>query len=130
VFELEMKILENKAWKKFTPSDTQIEAIMLDPYIRKTMVPKNGILVSEFKLPDQCGVFKFKVDYRRVGLTNVDIADIVQVRPFRHNQHPRFLINAYPYYINIFSLMAAFFMLSGFLLFHKDSPVGKKVKKE
>ena len=61
----------NGKWETYTPNDVQFEAIMLDPYVRKNMTAIGTKLVASFKLPDQYGVFTFKVDYKRRGLSHV-----------------------------------------------------------
>ncbi|KAJ1344327.1 hypothetical protein BSLG_001137 [Batrachochytrium salamandrivorans] len=106
--------------------DKMFEATMLDPYIRKTMKATKGKFVTTFTLPDQYGVFSFKVDYKRSGLTYIKSSETVQVRPFRHDQYPRFLVVAYPYYTNIFSMMAGFFLFSAVFLFNKETSVKTK----
>ncbi len=112
----------------FTPTDAQFEAVMLDPYIRRNMTAVGNSLQVKFKLPDTHGVYTFRVVYKRRGLTSLEISETVQVRPFRHDQYPRFLVVAKPYYANIFALMAGFFTLSIIFLFHKDT--SKKIKTE
>lgn len=128
IYDLQLLKLQNKKWNPFTPDDVQFEAVMLDPYIRRTMKPMGKNLTVAFTLPDHYGVFTLKIDYKRYGLTYFTLAEQVQVRPFRHDQYPRFLIQAYPYYVNIFSMMAAFFVFSIVFLYHKES--SKKVKVE
>lgn len=129
--EVEVTISEfyNMAWHPFIADDLQIEAVMLDPYIRKTMVPlKNNsdktsaAYVAKFKLSDQYGVFKYRLEYKRHGFSWISVEDTVEVRPFRHNEFPRFLTAAYPYYINAFSIFFGFLVISIFWLFHHDDP--------
>ncbi|KAJ3272650.1 hypothetical protein HDV01_005397 [Terramyces sp. JEL0728] len=127
VYELELLKLENGKYSPFTPADAQFEAVMLDPYIRQTMKPKGNKLVAEFRLPDHYGVFTFKVEYKRHGLTYLNINETVQIRPFRHDQYPRFLTVANPYYVNVWSMFAAFFLFTAVVLYHRDT---KKLKKE
>ncbi|KAI8925439.1 Dolichyl-diphosphooligosaccharide--protein glycosyltransferase subunit WBP1 [Entophlyctis helioformis] len=119
------RILEwsGSAWVPFAAPDVQFEAAMLDPYIRTTMAPspKTGLFTTTFVLPDQYGVFTFRLDYKRHGLSYLHAAETVQVRPYRHDQYPRFLVVAYPYYANIFSMMAAFFVFSLLFLYNKDA---------
>lgn len=125
---MELEQTKNGKWIPFTPEDVQFEAIMLDPYIRKTFTVTGNALVTKFKLPDQYGVFTFKVEYKRHGLTEILQSETVQVRPFRHDQYPRFITVARPYYANLFSLMAGFFILTAVFLFNKETL--EKVKTE
>jgi oligosaccharyltransferase complex subunit beta len=128
VYSLDLVRLHNGKWVPFQPQDAQFEAIMLDPYIRQTMKPKGKSLVAKFKLPDHYGVFTFQVKYNRRGLSNVLATETVQVRPYRHDQYPRFINAANPYYLNIFSMMIGFFALTVVFLFYKEP--NKKVKTE
>jgi oligosaccharyltransferase complex subunit beta len=114
-------------WESFLPSDVQFEAIMLDPYIRTNMTVVGKALEAKFKLPDQYGVFTFKVDYNRRGLSHVVASETVQVRPYRHDQYPRFLVIARPYYTNLFAFMFMFFVITTVFLLYKE-PVSKKLK--
>jgi oligosaccharyltransferase complex subunit beta len=125
---LDLVKLENGMWLPYQPNDIQFEAVMLDPYIRQTMKAKGNYMVADFKLPDHYGVFTFKVEYNRHGLSRILASETVQVRPFRHDQYPRFITAANPYYFNIFSMMVAFFALTVIVLFYKDSPTKVKIE--
>ncbi|KAF9305487.1 hypothetical protein BGZ74_010062 [Mortierella antarctica] len=72
-------------WHPFAADDVQLELIMLDPYIRKTLdqVPLDdqstvGTFTTTLQLPDQYGVFKFT--------------------------YPRFISQAKPYYTSAASM--------------------------
>lgn len=89
---------------------------MLDPYIRTTLkqvasINGAGRFEVNLRLPDVYGVFTFKVNYKRSGLSYILAEDQVSIRPFRHNEYPRFLTAAYPYYASTGS------MIVGFLVF-------------
>ncbi len=76
---------------------------MLDPYIRTTLkqVPTTeqfGRFEAQIRLPDVYGVFTLKVNYKRSGLSYVLAEDQVSIRPFKHNEYPRYLTAAFPYY--------------------------------
>jgi oligosaccharyltransferase complex subunit beta len=117
----------------FVARDIQFQAVMLDPYIIKTMTPQKQLDSSStkylvfYKLPDRYGVFSLKVDYARHGYSFVSYVDTVEVRPFRHDEYARFLSVAYPYYANSFSLLFGFLLISSLFLFHVD-PVKKEKK--
>ncbi|KAJ3190431.1 hypothetical protein HDU85_000727 [Gaertneriomyces sp. JEL0708] len=127
VYEIDVSEWRENAWVPFIADDLQFEAVMLDPYIRTTFKRTEGSsttaqrYVAQFQLPDKYGVFTFKVDYKRHGFTWLSEADTVQVRPFRHDQYPRFLSAAWPYYANVFSLLVAFTVFSTVFLWNKDS---------
>ncbi|KAJ3089857.1 hypothetical protein HK102_005314 [Quaeritorhiza haematococci] len=133
-YEIEIAEWHSGQWNAFRASDIQFEAVMLDPYIRKGLKmdksaltpsenPKSTKYVTFFTLPDAYGVFTFKVNYQRHGLTWLEAKETVQVRPYRHDQYPRFLTAAYPYYVNTFSMMAAFVLFSIVWLFNKEVPL-------
>jgi len=72
----------------------QLEFTMLSPFHRLNLVPisttlNSTIFSSTFKLPDQHGIFSFRVNYKRSFLTNVDVKREVTVRHFAHDEWPR-----------------------------------------
>uniref|UniRef100_A0A1I7WYB2 Dolichyl-diphosphooligosaccharide--protein glycosyltransferase 48 kDa subunit n=1 Tax=Heterorhabditis bacteriophora TaxID=37862 RepID=A0A1I7WYB2_HETBA len=90
---------------------------------------KGGRLSTRFKLPDVYGVFKFLIDYRRVGYTHLHDVQQVSVRPLLHTQYERFLRSAYPYYASSFSMMVGVLLFSLVFLHFKEpirTPEGKK----
>lgn len=107
----------------------QLEITMLDPHIRvnlvKGAVPGEYTTPSNLTLADVYGVFTFKVDYKRRGLSYITEKVVVPIHPFRHNEYPRFITAAYPYYAGSFSVIVAFWIFSVLFLFYRDP---KKVK--
>ena len=94
---------------------------MLDPYVRKTMTADSkGKFSATFQAPDNYGVFKFRVLYRRRGYSVLHAETQVSIRPFKHDEYERFIVSAYPYYFSAFSAMAALFVFSIFFLFSSD----------
>lgn len=98
-------------WHPFSADDVQLELIMLDPYVRKTLeqLPLDdqstvGTFTTTLELPDQYGVFKFTVNYKRPGLTYIESVTTVGIHPFRHDQYPRFISQAKPYYTSAASM--------------------------
>lgn len=62
-------------------------------------------------------MFQFKVTYLKPGYTFLRIAEKITVRPFRHDEYPRYLVQALPYYFGSFGTMAGFLVfLFAFLL--------------
>jgi len=119
VYSMVVEIYDEGQWKPFVADDMQMEFVMLDPYIRKTMVvdPRTGKYVANFTAPDDYGVFKFRVLYRRVGYSVLHAETHVSIRPFKHNEYERFIPTAYPYYGSAFSVMTGFFIFSFLFLF-------------
>lgn len=118
VYDVDIEEYRNNKWVPFEADDVQLEVIMLDPYIRTTLkqVPTQGKSYGRFeanlRLPDVYGVFTFKVNYKRTGLTYILAEDQVSIRPFRHNEYPRFLTAAYPYYASTASMIVGFIVFS------------------
>ncbi|CAO3630802.1 unnamed protein product [Mucor hiemalis] len=118
VYDVDIEEYRNNKWVPFEADDVQLEVIMLDPYIRTTLkqVPTQGESYGRFeanlRLPDVYGVFTFKVNYKRTGLTYILAEDQVSIRPFRHNEYPRFLTAAYPYYASTGSMIVGFIVFS------------------
>ncbi|KAI8076366.1 Dolichyl-diphosphooligosaccharide--protein glycosyltransferase subunit WBP1 [Halteromyces radiatus] len=120
VYVLEVAEYKDDHWVPFHSDDIQLEVIMLDPYIRTTLKDETpattqhhyGRFISHLTLPDVYGVFTFKVNYKRPGWTYLLAEDVVAIRPFRHNEYPRFLVAAYPYYTSVGSMIIGFLVFS------------------
>jgi len=110
---------KNGGWHDFKADDMQMEFVMLDPYVRKTMQHVKGRFVADFMAPDSYGVFKFRVMYRRTGYSVLHAETQVSIRPFKHNEYDRFIFSAYPYYISALSATLAFFIFSVLFGFSK-----------
>ena len=48
-----------------------MEFVRIDPFVRQTMANRKGKLSAKFKIPDVYGVYQFKVNYERLGLTRL-----------------------------------------------------------
>ncbi|KAJ1984052.1 oligosaccharyl transferase glycoprotein complex, beta subunit [Dimargaris verticillata] len=131
-YRIELSHYANDQWRPIQLSDVQFEAIMLDPYIRKTLTavdntPTSTVFAASLQLPDVYGVFTFAVDYRRVGLSSVHHTDIVSILPFKHNEYRRFIPAAFPYYASSASLLLAFIAFSLVWLYNRE-PTEKKAQ--
>lgn len=42
------------------------------------------------------------------------------VRPYRHDEYPRYLLQAYPYYLSTFATIGGFLVFLGYFLLHRD----------
>lgn len=78
-------------------------------------------------VPDTLGIYKFKVYHRRFGYSLIEAETLVSCIQFRHDEYPRFLNVALPYYTNIFLSMAAGFL---FIMFFLYSDISEKVTKK
>lgn len=126
LYSIKVDILKGGKWVPYEANDLQLEFVRIDPFVRTTMKQEGGKFVARFKVPDVYGVYKFVVDYNRIGYTHLYSSTQVSVRPLRHTQYERFIRSAYPYYLSAFSMMAGVFIFSCFFLYHKDTPAKDK----
>lgn len=111
-YAIEIEELRDGKWLPFDGKDVQLEFVRIDPFVRTTLSNKNGRFSARFKLPDVYGVYKFLVDYRRIGYTHLYDVQQVSVRPLLHTQYERFIRSAYPYYASSFSMMVGVVLFS------------------
>jgi len=130
VYTIVVKELVNGEWVAFDGNDMQMEFVRIDPFVRVTMENKgkSGEMVANFKVPDTYGVYQFKVNYHRVGLTRLYTTNQISVIPLRHDQYERFIPSAYPYYASAFSMMAGVCIFSMVFLHYKEEEVKKKAE--
>merc|ERR1712060_62992 len=128
VYTIVVKELVKGEWVPFDGKDMQMEFVRIDPFVRVTMENKAGHMIAKFKVPDTYGVYQFKVNYNRVGLSRLSTADQISVIPLRHDKYERFIGQAYPYYASAFSMMAGVFVFSLVFLHYKEEDVVKKTQ--
>jgi len=129
-YSVDISEWNGEKWVPYKGKDVQLEFVRLDPYVRTYLVHNGkGTFTGKFKVPDVYGVFTFRLDYQRLGYTNILLKTIHPVRPFRHNEYERFIVTAYPYYAGAFSMMAGLFIFSIAFLF-SSAPVVRDSKKE
>jgi oligosaccharyltransferase complex subunit beta len=81
----------------YSPPETdeiQLEVTMLSPFHRIPLKVIGSTENSTFygttvQLPDQHGIFNFRVNYKRPFLTNIDEKRQITVRHFAHDEWPR-----------------------------------------
>eukprot|EP00386_Alphamonas_edax_P000854 GDKI01002615.1.p1 GENE.GDKI01002615.1~~GDKI01002615.1.p1 ORF type:complete len:466 (-),score=177.24 GDKI01002615.1:347-1744(-) len=124
-FEVDIEEFKYGKWVPYERSDVQLEFTMLDPYVRRFLTPptKEGssTFSTTFKTPDQYGIFKFVIDYRRLGYTTLHLEEQAPLRNYKHSDYERFLFCAYPYYGAAFSTLIATLAFSFFFLHHKET---------
>jgi oligosaccharyltransferase complex subunit beta len=93
----------------------QLEFTMLSPYQRLRLMPisktaNSTIFSTSFTIPDQHGIFAFKVNYKRPFLTNVEEKRTVTVRHFAHDEWPRSwaITGGWPWIAGLWSVIAVF----------------------
>lgn len=123
--DLQLYNASTGAWQPYAAPDVQLEFVMLDPYVRMPLADDGrGTFSARFTVPDVYGIYHFRVQYRRPGLTVISLKDQVSVRPFRHNEYERFIGAAYPYYTTAFTMMAAVFVFAFMFLFSAGGAPG------
>ena len=121
---VDLHMWDGAAWQPYEADDVQMEFVMLDPHLRKTLsYAGNGTYVAEFMTPDVYGVFKFRLHYQRPGLSAVREERQVTVRRFWHNEYERYILSAFPYYGSVFSMMAGVFVFSFVFLYVRPGAV-------
>ena len=121
IYSIEIQKLARDKWIPYETNDLQLEFVRIDPFVRMTMKPVgDGRYEARFKIPDVYGVYQFKVDYTRIGLTHLYSTTQVSVRPLQHTQYERFIASAFPYYISAFSMMGGVFLFSLVFLHYKE----------
>ena len=110
---------------------------MLSPFHRLALVPlsttaNSTILTANFKLPDQHGIFNFKVNYKRPFLTNVEEKNTVTVRHFAHDEWPRSwaISGAWPWISGIGVTVIAWVAFISLWLWSKPRPLGLAIGKK
>lgn len=120
VFSIEIEIFKDGKWLSYDADDIQLEFVRIDPFVRIPLVKKGSKYEAQFRIPDVYGVYKFVVDYRRVGYTHLYSSTQVSVRPLQHTQYERMIRSAFPYYVSAFSMMIGVFLFSFVFLYHQD----------
>jgi oligosaccharyltransferase complex subunit beta len=119
---LEVRVLERQgsSWVPHQSDSLVAQYVMLDPFVRQPMAHEgDGRYSLTIRAPDVYGVFKWVVDYKRPGYTFLHFEEVMPLRPLRHDQYPRFLVQAYPYYFTLMSVSVAFFVTIAATLFSK-----------
>ncbi|KAI9884060.1 MAG: hypothetical protein M1823_004150 [Watsoniomyces obsoletus] len=96
-FSIELSEYSYDQYQPFVPpaeDEIQLEFTMLSPFYRLNLKPiattdNSTVSSTTFTLPDQHGIFNFRVNYKRPFLTNVDEKKTVTVRHFAHDEWPR-----------------------------------------
>lgn len=97
VFEVEVSEYGANSLQPYRPEEgdeLQLELTMLSPFYRLNLepllqTPNSTVFRSAFQLPDQHGIFRFEVNYKRPFLSNVGIKREITVRHFAHDEWPR-----------------------------------------
>jgi len=142
-YEIELSEYSWDHWEPFNlPSGdvAQLEFSMLSPFHRlplkvATTTKTSTIYTASFKLPDQHGIFNFKVNYKRPFLSNIEEKNTVTVRHFAHDEWPRSWVisGAWPWIAGIGVTVTGWIAFVALWLWSKPVPLkltasGKKVQ--
>lgn len=119
---MQVQVLERQGseWVPHVSESVVGQYTMLDPYLRQPMQHTGGgNYALNFRAPDVYGVFKYVVDYKVPGYSFLHFEELMPLRPLRHDQYPRFILQAYPYYAALFSISVGFFVMIAATMFTK-----------
>jgi oligosaccharyltransferase complex subunit beta len=111
---------------------------MLSPFHRLKLNPvqvtaQESTYATTFTLPDQHGIFNFKVNYKRPFLTNIEEKNTVSVRHNAHDEWPRSYVisGAWPWIAGIAATVTGFVAFCAVWMYSKPidlSPGPKKTQ--
>jgi len=101
-------------WKPFECHSIQLEFSMLDPYVRTDLIFRDGKYETSFQIHDVYGIFSCNLRYLELGYTSLEVKTMTPVRPYRHDEYPRFLQVAFPYYSGCLSIVGGTILFSVF----------------
>jgi oligosaccharyltransferase complex subunit beta len=117
---VELDLHENgpNGWVPHVTDAVQLEYVMLDPYVRQRMRHVGyGHYELAVRLPDQYGVFKWVLDYKALGFSFLSVSELAPLRPLHHDEYPRFILQAYPYYMALITISVAFLATITFAMY-------------
>ncbi|KKK25176.1 hypothetical protein AOCH_004553 [Aspergillus ochraceoroseus] len=140
VFSIEVSEYSYDGFVPFeVPSDDelQLEFTMLSPFHRLNLKPSgttgnSTIFRTQFTVPDQHGIFSFRVNYKRPFLTNLEEKHEVTVRHFAHNEYPRSweITGGWVWIAGLWSVIAGFLAFVIVWLYSESAPTtASKAKK-
>ncbi|KAH6657048.1 Dolichyl-diphosphooligosaccharide--protein glycosyltransferase subunit WBP1 [Truncatella angustata] len=127
------------AWTSFSVPEKdalQLEFSMLSPFHRLPLEPVHSSSDSttysaSFKLPDQHGIFNFKINHKRPFYSNVEEKNTVSVRHFAHDEWPRSYVisGAWPWISGISVTIVGWVAFCAIWLYSKPAQSGVETKK-
>lgn len=115
----------------------QLEFTMLSPFHRLDLKPtlrtdNSTVYGVSFTVPDQHGIFSFRVNYKRPFLTNIEEKHEITIRHFAHDEYPRSwkISAAWPWISGLYSVIGGFLAFVVVWLYSAPSPSAEaKLKK-
>ncbi|KAG6007380.1 hypothetical protein E4U21_006084 [Claviceps maximensis] len=133
--------LSEYAWNTWLPftlpasDDLQLEFSMLSPFHRLNLkrigsTDSASVYGVSFTLPDQHGIFNFKVNYKRPFLTYLDEKNTVSVRHMAHDEWPRSYVisGAWPWLSGIAATVSGFVGFCAIWMYSKPAGVKSKTR--
>ncbi|KAL4808744.1 Dolichyl-diphosphooligosaccharide--protein glycosyltransferase subunit WBP1 [Aspergillus unguis] len=115
----------------------QLEFTMLSPFHRLNLVPtqttaNSTIFSTQFTVPDQHGIFSFRVNYKRPFLTNIEEKHEVTVRHYAHNEYPRSwkISGGWVWIAGLWSVIAGFLVFVVVWLYSEPTTAAKAKSKK
>ncbi|KAK3694289.1 Dolichyl-diphosphooligosaccharide--protein glycosyltransferase subunit WBP1 [Podospora appendiculata] len=136
--------LSEYAWSSWTafavPANDvlQLEFSMLSPFHRLPLVQdaaqstaEAAVYTVSFTVPDQHGIFNFKVNYKRPFLSNVEEKNTVSVRHMAHDEWPRSyaISGAWPWISGIAATVAGWLAFCALWMYSAPTEKKKENKK-
>ncbi|BDD59586.1 oligosaccharyl transferase glycoprotein complex, beta subunit [Monascus purpureus] len=114
----------------------QLEFTMLSPFYRLNLQPtqrteNSTIYSTQFTVPDQHGIFSFRINYNRPFLSNIEEKHEITIRHFAHNEYPRSwaISGAWVWIAGLWSVIGGFLAFVVAWLYSEPSSGALKVKK-
>lgn len=125
------------AWGPVSLPDMQLDFTMLDPHVRtslsedkETTAEVGTVYKASFRAPDRHGVFKFVVEYWRPGWSYIRSSTQASIVPLRHDEYPRFITGAWPYYLGAVSTSITFLFFCALWVSLGENDKDRKGKKK
>ena len=112
-----MCLVEASNNERFIPensADFQFELKMMNIQLRKSFdsIDSDGCLNSKnIQLPGKPAIYTLQINYNRPGWSQLNHNEKLLVRPYRHDEFPRFLKVAIPYYASWLSILIASYLI-------------------
>lgn len=126
-YEITFSQWNGEKWGPYEANDIQLEYVMLDPYYRINLEKirdntDSTIYGTTFKTADQYGMFTFKVDYKRTGLSFVEEREIVTVRHTANDEWPRSweITNSWIYFASSTTVITGWLLFVIFYLYSSE----------
>lgn len=114
---IRMCLVDGSSNERFIPeeaSDFQFELKMMNIQVRKSFdsIDSDGCLnVKNIQLPGKPAIYTLQINHNRPGWSQLNHQERLLVRPYRHDEFPRFLKVAVPYYVSWLSLLVASYFI-------------------